>query len=159
MSTLYASLRTLLPLDHFNKGKSSVCDQMEEAEKYIKQMHKKIEELGSRRDKLKKLYISSSSSSRRENVEISADVDDTLNNCVSIHKVLHGLEILISNKSPQSKLSPVLAELVERDLDVVSCVSTRTKGGLLHKLQIEATDMVSLDLAALHDRLIEAMKE
>ncbi|KAH6828452.1 hypothetical protein C2S53_016937 [Perilla frutescens var. hirtella] len=163
MSNLFVSLRTLLPLEHLNKGKISVCDQMEEAAKYIKQMHKKVEELGSRRDKLKKLYVSSSSSSssrRDQNVEISlADGDDTLiHNSVAIHKILHGFEILISNKSPNLELSRVLAELEEIELDVVNCLSTRTGGGFHHKLEIEAMDMASLDLSVLRDRLTEAIK-
>ncbi|XP_057786292.1 transcription factor bHLH118-like [Salvia miltiorrhiza] len=155
MSKLYVSLRTLLPMEH-NKGKSSVSDQMEEATKYIKQMHEKIEKLRSQRDKLKKLH-NSSSSSCGTNVESSYDRNG-LHNSVAVQRVMDGLEILITNKSPQFELSHVLAQLSERELDVVSCVSTTTNGGFLHKILIKASNRTCLDVWGLHDRLSDTIK-
>lgn len=111
-----------------------MCDKMEEAANYIKQMQKNIEELQSRRDGLKK---SNSSSCQNTNVENSS----SLHSSVAIHEVMDGLEILISSKSPEFELTRVLSELVEREVDVVSCVSTRTKGGYIHKLEIKVSLM------------------
>lgn len=105
---------------------------MEEAANYIKQMHTKIEESRSHRDNLKKkLYNSSSSRENDESFEGGGD------SCVAIHKVMDGLEILINTRSQEPELSRLLSELVETQLDVVSCVSTRTKGGFLHKLEVQ----------------------
>ncbi|KAL1555033.1 transcription factor bHLH126-like protein [Salvia divinorum] len=158
MSKLCVSLNTLLPVEN-NKGKSSVSDQMEEATKYIKQMHEKIEGLRTRRDKIKKLYNSSSSSSSRvTNVDISSDDSSRLHNSVAVHRVMDGLEVIITNKSPQFELSQVLAQLLQRELDVVSCVSTATNGGFLHTIATKANNRNSLDVSGLHDGLNDTIK-
>lgn len=109
---------------------------MEEATRYIKQMHEKMEGLRTRRDKLKKVYYNSSasSSSRGANVEINSDGSSRLHNSVVVHRIMDGLEIIITSKSPQFELSHVLVQLLQRELDVVSCVSTATNGGFLHTI-------------------------
>ncbi|XP_047941887.1 transcription factor bHLH126-like [Salvia hispanica] len=161
MSKLCVSLNTLLPVEN-KKGKSSVSDQMEEATKYIKQMHEKMEELRTRRDKLKKSYYnssSSSSSSRGTNVEFISDGSTSrLHKGVAVHRIMDGLEIIITTKSPQFELSHVLALLLQRELDVVSCVSTATNGGFLHTIVTKASNRSSLDVWGLHDRLTETIK-
>ncbi|XP_042001731.1 transcription factor bHLH126-like [Salvia splendens] len=159
MSKLCVSLNTLLPVEN-NKGKSSVSDQMEEATRYIKQMHEKMEGLRTRRDKLKKLYYNSSSSasSRGTNVEISSDGSSRLHNSVAVHRIMDGLEIIITNTSPQFELSHVFAQLLQRELDVVSCVSTATSGGFIHTIVTKASNRSSLDVWGLHDRLNETIK-
>lgn len=118
----------------FNKGRIYVCNQMEEAANYIKQMHNKIQQLRSRREELIKKFDKSSCWGR-SNVETS----DDCSNCVAIHQILKNrLEILIRTKtSDDLELSRVLAELVEREMDIVSCLSTRTNAGFLHKIEIE----------------------
>ena len=160
---------------------------MEEATKYIKQMHEKMEELRTRRDKLKKSYYnssSSSSSSRGTNVEFISDGSTSrLHKGVAVHRIMDGLEIIITTKSPQFELSHVLALLLQRELDVVSCVSTATNGGFLHTivtkviekkncvfhkytltmiecnaLHLQASNRSSLDVWGLHDRLTETIK-
>ncbi|KAG6413922.1 hypothetical protein SASPL_126637 [Salvia splendens] len=157
MSKLCVSLNTLLPVEN-NKGKSSVSDQMEEATKYIKHMHEKMEGLQTRRDKLKKSYYNSSSS-RGANVEIISDGSSSrLHNSVAVHRNMDGLEIIITNKSPQFELSHVLAQLLQRELDVVSCVSTATNGGFLHTIVTKASNRSSLDVWGLHDRLNDTIK-
>ncbi|KAK6155792.1 hypothetical protein DH2020_010040 [Rehmannia glutinosa] len=155
MSELYGSLRALLPPEQI-KGKRSVCDHMHEAVSYIQHMEKKIEELRVRRDKMKKLSPSLSGTK----IASSNDVDYNLSNYVTVNPVQqYGLEILISSsiKSSDLGLSRVLTELLDRELNVVSCVSTRTNDRFLHKIQAEARDMRSLDLSLLQERLTNAI--
>ncbi|KAL3647411.1 hypothetical protein CASFOL_008379 [Castilleja foliolosa] len=141
MSQLYASLRALLPLEHI-KGKRSVSDHMHEATNYIKSEHKKIQELKIHRDKLKNL----------------SNGGGNLSNCnVVLNRVHYGVEILISSDC-ELWLSKVVAELLERGLNVFSCVSTSAKERFLHKIQAEASDTASLDdLSVLQERLTNIM--
>ncbi|KAL8515691.1 hypothetical protein ACS0TY_014390 [Phlomoides rotata] len=146
MSDLHLTLRSLLPAQ-LQKGKRAVCDEMQEAATYIKNMHNNIEELRIRRDKLRNLS---------ENKEVISSND------VSINQLPDGMmEILISTSVEGSVylgLSRALEELAEREVDVVNCVSTRTNATFLHKIQIQARDMKSLDVSVLQDKLRNAMK-
>ncbi|KAK6155793.1 hypothetical protein DH2020_010041 [Rehmannia glutinosa] len=145
MSELYGSLRDLLP-----------PEQIKEAVNYIQQMRKKIEELRIRRDKMKNSLPNLSGTK----IASSNGTDNNLCNCVTVNPVQYGVEILISNsiKSSDLGLSRVLAELLDRELNVVTCVSTRTKEKILHKIEAEVKDMMtSLDLSVLQERLTNAI--
>ncbi|KAG8381428.1 hypothetical protein BUALT_Bualt06G0121000 [Buddleja alternifolia] len=137
MSGLYASLRSLLPLEYV-KGKRSVSDHMHQAVNYIKHMQNNIEELQKKRDRLKKLSNPSSS-----NIDADQDQNLTINdplNCVNVNLCLDGVEILIRSSLSEEAgflLSKVLLDLIERGLNVISCVSTRANEQSLHKIQIE----------------------
>ncbi|KAG8381438.1 hypothetical protein BUALT_Bualt06G0122000 [Buddleja alternifolia] len=136
MSGLYASLRSLLPLEYV-KGKRSVSDHMHQAVNYIKHMQNNIEELQKKRDRLKKLSNPSSSNIDAEDQNLT--INDPLN-CVNVNLCLDGVEILIRsslNEEAGFPLSKVLLDLIERGLNVISCVSTRAKEQSLHKIQIE----------------------
>ncbi|TXG70807.1 hypothetical protein EZV62_005742 [Acer yangbiense] len=100
MSTLHASLRTLLPLEYI-KGKRSMSDHMNGAVYYINDLKNKIKELSDKRDELiKRVSNSSASSSRRESAGGSRnDHDQPPSNCVMIHPCFGGLEIVISSTS------------------------------------------------------------
>ncbi|XP_051143510.1 transcription factor bHLH118-like [Andrographis paniculata] len=134
MSGLYASLRNLLPLEYI-KGTRSISNHMQEAVNYIKHVEKNIEELQIRKDKLKKLSHSLKG--------------HDLPNIVSVNAVENGVEVLIRSRSDFG-ISRVLAKLVEREVNVISYVSTKTNGIHLHKILAEAID---LDAAALQERL------
>ncbi|XP_011076503.1 transcription factor bHLH118-like [Sesamum indicum] len=154
MSNLYTSLRSLLPLDHV-KGRRSVCDHMQEAVNYIQHMQKNVQELRSHRDKLKKLPNLSSTKA----AAVSNGGDNLPNCSVTVEVIRDGVEILISSsmKNSEFRLSRVLAELLERQLNVVTCVSTNAKEGFLHKIQAEASDMTKLDPLLLQERLTKAI--
>ncbi|GER34992.1 basic helix-loop-helix (bHLH) DNA-bindingsuperfamily protein [Striga asiatica] len=153
MAGLYASLRSLLPLE-FIKGKRSVSDQLHQAANYIRFMQKKIEEMKIRRDKLKTL----SANGRNKSV---------MNNTVKVILCKFGLEILIMSTCSQNSteehflpLSKVYAYLLQKpELTVINCVSTRAgdECSSLHKIQVEVDDPTSVDLTALQTRLADVI--
>ncbi|KAL2549258.1 transcription factor bHLH [Forsythia ovata] len=141
MTELCASLRSLLPVE-FLKGKRSISDHMHEAVNYIKHVQTSIEELSLRRDELKNGAKNRSSS-------VGSNHSIMLNPCRD------GVEILISCLKPEGfHLSRVLVELLERGLNVTSCVTTKVNDKLLHRIQIEASDLTAgIDLSVLQQRL------
>ncbi|KAL0317713.1 UNVERIFIED_CONTAM: Transcription factor [Sesamum angustifolium] len=158
MSGLYASIRSLLPLEYI-KGKRAISDHVDQAVNYIKHMQKKIGEMKMRRDKLKRLSNSSGPTSDAE--ERNSDISGS-SNCVSVNVDVcqGGVEILISSSLNEGNLplSKVLEDLLGRGLNVLSCVSTRADGQSVHKIQIEVNDLKSIDLAELQDRLANVIK-
>ncbi|KAL3647412.1 hypothetical protein CASFOL_008380 [Castilleja foliolosa] len=157
MSGLYASLRSLLPLEYI-KGKRAVTDQLQQAAKYINHMEEKIEKMQMRRDKLKKMFAGGAEEPNKSNV------GDVSRNCVKVSLCRDSImEILIgistSNNEESGALSKVFADLVGRsELNVISCVSTRANDGLsLHKIQIEVNDPTSIDIPELQTRLLNVI--
>ncbi|KAF6160265.1 hypothetical protein GIB67_019034 [Kingdonia uniflora] len=128
MTTLYSSLRSLLPLEYL-QGKRSISDHMNEAATYIKEMQKKIQELSDKRDKLKRVTNST-----------TLDVVTSLPNCVTINKCWPGAEVIISSSLKDGAVFPfsrVMESLVEEGLAAVSYVSTKVNENLLHTIKLE----------------------
>ncbi|KAI3458234.1 hypothetical protein Pfo_014897 [Paulownia fortunei] len=152
MAGLYASLRSLLPLEYI-KGKRSITDHLHQAVSYIKHMQTKIEEMQMRRDKLKKLSNLPGAAVYAE--DPNPNISDS-SNCVKVNLCRDGMEILISSSINEESfpLSKVLADLLGRGLNVVSCISTRVDEWSLHKIQIEVNDPTSINLFKLQDRLV-----
>ncbi|XP_020549200.1 transcription factor bHLH126-like [Sesamum indicum] len=123
-------------------------------------MQKKIDEMKMRRDKLKRLSNSLGPSSDADQ-ERNSDTSGS-SNCVSVNVDVcqGGVEILISSSLNEGNfpLSKVLEDLLRRELNVLSCVSTRADGQSVHKIQIEVNDLRSIDLAELRDRLANVIK-
>lgn len=129
---LCVSLTFVFIIFHCLKGKRSICDHMQEAVNYINSMQKNIQELRIHRDRMKELSDSSGI------IIPSSNSSDNLPNCVKVNPTRDGLEILISSSIKNSEffggLQQVLAELGQREeLNVVSSVSTKTKGGFSTK--------------------------
>ncbi|XP_027103892.1 transcription factor bHLH36-like [Coffea arabica] len=163
MANLYASLRSLLPLDYV-KGKRAISDHMQEAVNYIKCLQKNINQLGSRRDRLMipPCNLSSTFSFSSGNRSTSAD-SRCLRDCGAIVRVSQGgdgVEVLISISSKEETfpISRVLKMLLGEGLDVVSCVSTATNEIKVHKILAEVTDgRKSIDTLALQHQLMNAI--
>ncbi|XP_039066906.1 transcription factor bHLH126-like [Hibiscus syriacus] len=149
MATLYASLRTLLPLEYI-KGKRAVSDHMNGAVIYIKDLQKRIRELSSKRDELKKLSDSSG-------CDRGMSSNDSFTTSAVVRQSLDGVEVVFSTGvgARALTLSKVLKLMVEEGLDAVSCVSTRIDEGLIHTIQSEVTDLTIVDIPRLQQKLSE----
>ncbi|XAR71767.1 hypothetical protein NMG60_11018177 [Bertholletia excelsa] len=128
MSSLYASLRSLLPLEYI-KGKRSASDHMHEAVNYIKDLQKNIRELEIERDKQIKLPSSCSTGGTGSFCSCSSSL-------VIVTTCRGGMEILISSCCG-FPLSKVLSVLVQEGFNVVSCSSAEVNGRLLHTVRSE----------------------
>ncbi|GKV05069.1 hypothetical protein SLEP1_g17114 [Rubroshorea leprosula] len=149
MTTLCASLRSLLPLEYI-KGKRAVSEHMNGAVSYIKDLQKRIEELRVNRDELKKLLdpISFEETSSSSAPPASAVVRPCLDGFEVVVSAGIGVQAL--------RLSRVLELLLEEGLDVISCVSTKVDGGFIHIIQTEVIgDLTILDTSALQQKLNE----
>ncbi|KAL1208073.1 Transcription factor bHLH36 [Cardamine amara subsp. amara] len=155
MASLYASLRSLLPL-HFIQGKRSTSDQVNEAVNYIKYLQKKNEELSSRRDELMlvsrgSLLGSSSGDDSKEDMKMMSR-----KNHVVVRQCLMGVEIMFSSRccGGQPRFSSVLQVLSENGLCVLNSISSIVDDRLVYTIQAEVNDMAFIDLAELEERLI-----
>ncbi|WZZ32298.1 hypothetical protein YC2023_015699 [Brassica napus] len=146
MASLYASLRSLLPL-HFIQGKRSTSDQVNEAVNYITYLEKKIKELSLRRDELMLL-------SRGTRLDDSKDEMETMNHVV-VRQCLVGVEIVFSSRScrGQPRLSSVLQVLSENGLCLLNSTSSIVDDRLIYTLQAEVNDSNLIDLSELEERL------
>ncbi|EEF51480.1 transcription factor bHLH36 [Ricinus communis] len=151
MSTLHASLRSLLPLESL-KGKRSMSDHINEAAKYIKHLRSNVQELSAKRDKLKNL---SNSSSYEHGINYESAHDTFMNSIVSVRSYLGGVEIVISCDSGDENflLSRVLEAVIEEGFDVVSCISTKSDQRIYNTIQCQANHNTYVDLAALQQKL------
>ncbi|CAD5329018.1 Myc-type basic helix-loop-helix (bHLH) domain [Arabidopsis thaliana x Arabidopsis arenosa] len=143
MASLYASLRSLLPLE-FIQGKRSTSDQVNGAVNYIDYLQRNIKDINSKRDDLVLLSGRSfRSSNEQEWNEIS--------NHVVIRPCLVGIEIVLSVL--QTPFSSILQVLREHGLYVLGCISSGVNDRLIHTLQAEVNDLALIDLADLKDTL------
>lgn len=112
---------------------------MNEAVNYINHLQTKIKELGVQRDELRKLSISSGSSDPRNSGSTHNNKNLSFNRVMVYPCKLGGVEIVISNdfKDEGLTLSGVLKIFLGEGLSVVSCVSAKVNGRLLHTIQIE----------------------
>ncbi|XP_015877971.2 transcription factor bHLH120 [Ziziphus jujuba] len=149
MTTLYVSLRSLLPLELI-KGKPSMSEHMNVAVAYIKHLEKKIQELSVKRNELKR----------------QPNCNNEKSNCLlpvyyfTISSWSGMVEIMINSWLGESDdrltLSRVLEVILEQGLDVVSCISTsQANDKLVYTIQSEVRDFTCTDQTKLQQRLAE----
>ncbi|EOY24563.1 PREDICTED: transcription factor bHLH118 [Theobroma cacao] len=147
MTTLYSTLRLLLPLEYL-KGKRSISDHMHEAVKYIKHLQNRITELSDKREELK----------RSSNLHTPSSMPESSPDCsedsVVVRGCMVGVEIAINTGlRPGLPLSNVLDVIVAEGLSVVNCISTKVNERLLHTIVLEVNDGRSIELSELQQKL------
>ncbi|XP_009791858.1 transcription factor bHLH118-like [Nicotiana tabacum] len=156
MARLYQRLRLLIPSKYL-MGKRSISDHLEEIVDYIKDMRKNIEELETKREKLKEMRnICSSDHNSHLAAPSSSRKSDDNQDRIIVKKCKEGvLEIsVISTLGGVLALSKVLRVLMEEELLVISCVSSKINQRSLHIIQSEVNSRGDIDLARLQFKLM-----
>ncbi|KAK9698653.1 hypothetical protein RND81_08G121100 [Saponaria officinalis] len=136
MSSLHASLRSLLPHDYI-RGKRAMSDHLGEAVKYIRDLEQNIKALKEQRDSLKNgVSLEKSSKSRDREVKVKSNKGG-----VEVNVRLNSYEVEGNDEDASSngfRLSKVLQCLIEEGFEVVSCISQRLDHStLLHCIQAQ----------------------
>ncbi|KAF8114058.1 hypothetical protein N665_0043s0124 [Sinapis alba] len=155
MSTLFASLRTHLPLQYI-KGKRAVSDHVNGAVNFIKDTETRIKELSARRDDLSRETCQTSPDPARTGSELVKSYPAS----VMVQPCVSGFEVAVSSSSsgPEAlPLSRVLEALQEQGLEVISSLTTRVNERLMHTIQVEVNSFGCLDLAWLQQKLVEEL--
>ncbi|CAA7060244.1 unnamed protein product [Microthlaspi erraticum] len=156
MATLFASLRTNLPLEYI-KGKRAVSDHVNGAVNFIKDTETRIKELSARRDELHK-ETGQNYKSNPDPAKTGAGKSDPAS--LMVQPCVSGFEVVVSSNSsgPQAlPLSRVLEALQEQGLEVVSSLTTRVNERLMHTIQVEVNSFGCLDIAWLQQKLVEKL--
>lgn len=121
------------------QGKRAISDQMNGAVNYIKHQEKKIKEIETKREELKKLYSSSNSNIYLEKPRSGAVLVETPSRCSFKIKCFDGgLEILITTIHFHGfPLSKILKVVVQQGLQIISCGSSIINDKSIHTIQIE----------------------
>ncbi|KAL0317717.1 UNVERIFIED_CONTAM: Transcription factor [Sesamum angustifolium] len=153
MSTLYASLRSVLPPDYL-KGKRSTSDQIHEAAKYITYLQNNVRELGGKRDKLKR-SLENHELVQSEKAGSSSKILPNI--VVTVQTCSVGVEVQISGDVLAEglilPLSRILQVMLEEGLVVVCCNWTNFDGRLCYVIQSEVVDYRGIDLQKLQSKL------
>ncbi|CAN0902642.1 Transcription factor bHLH36 [Linum grandiflorum] len=158
MSALYASLRSLLPLE-FVKGKRSMSDHMNEAVNYINVLKRRIRELEGKRSEVNALTNGNGNGNDIVNdaarLNVLPNGSGAANSSVEVRRCLAGVEVVLTSSEVVGwRVSGVMRVMMEEGLTVVNCNSTRVNGTCFHTLLAEVEDPTNLNTHALQQKLI-----
>ncbi|XP_022156904.1 transcription factor bHLH118-like [Momordica charantia] len=148
MSTLYATLRSLLPFEYL-KGKRSICDHMHETVKYIRHMQRQVQELSDKREELKKLSGEDSDAGTAET--LSASKRDS----VAVRPRGEGVQVVLDTGTQHRlPVSNILEALLAVGLEIVGCISTKINDRFLHTIEaVPDGSLRNIDVSELHHKL------
>ncbi|XP_038875626.1 transcription factor bHLH118-like [Benincasa hispida] len=154
MSSLYTTLRSLLPLEYL-KGKRSISDHIHETVNYIQHMQERIQQLSDKRDELRKLSNGTTA---------TVDTAKTLNSSERDSVVVRpkdgiGIQVVIDTATKHRfPLSNFLQALAAEGLEILSCISNRLNERFIHTIECQPilnNDGVypNIDVFELHHKL------
>ncbi|KAA0042816.1 hypothetical protein IC582_022300 [Cucumis melo] len=133
MSSLYSTLRSLLPIEYL-KGKRSICDHMHETVKYIRYMQSKIQELCDKRDELKKLQSNNQNPDMVETETLKSTKRDKV--VVRARDGSGGIQVILDTATRHRlPLSNILVALTDQGLEILSCSSNKLNDRFLHTIE------------------------
>nr|XP_027083904.1 transcription factor bHLH118-like [Coffea arabica]XP_027083910.1 transcription factor bHLH118-like [Coffea arabica] len=149
---LHQTLRSLIPSQHL-EGKRSISDHIHATVKYIRFQKKKVDELKSKRAKLKEWFINPTTSKVVENENPQEDFEQP---SIAVKTCRAGMEITITTGSKVDlPLSRILNFLISEGMSIKSCISTRVNERLLHVIESEVNDEKIISPSELQEKLTE----
>ncbi|XP_010677152.2 transcription factor bHLH125 [Beta vulgaris subsp. vulgaris] len=152
---LYSSLLSLLPYENI-KGNSSVCDHIEVAEIYIKDLEKSIKELQDKREKLHNSLSETPNIIGRQS-SISSVNPSINDNYVKIKAFSKELEIEINAMVEEDGVFPLSKVLkvvqLEEGLTIVNCAYSKVNQRWVHVIRCQVGDGKLVDSSQLQCRL------
>ncbi|KMT11849.1 hypothetical protein BVRB_5g105450 [Beta vulgaris subsp. vulgaris] len=154
---LYSSLLSLLPYENI-KGNSSVCDHIEVAEIYIKDLEKSIKELQDKREKLQNSLLSDQIPNIIGRPSLISSVNPIINdNYVKIKVFSKELEIEINAMVEEDGVFPLSKVLkvvqLEEGLTIVNCAYSKVNQRWVHVIRCQVDDGKLVDSSGLQCRL------
>ncbi|KAA0042815.1 transcription factor bHLH120-like protein [Cucumis melo var. makuwa] len=133
MSSLYTTLRSLLPLEYL-KGKRSISDHMQETVSYIQHMQRRIQQLKDKRDKLRELA---------NQTMVIIGTTETLNSSERDSVVVRakdgiGIQVVLDTATKHRlPLSIFVQALVAEGLEILNCISNRLNERFIHTIECQ----------------------
>ncbi|KAL6280224.1 hypothetical protein ACE6H2_017105 [Prunus campanulata] len=153
MATLYASLRSQLPLEYL-KGNRSISDHVHQTVNYIKHLQSNIQKLHNKRDGLKRSCNISCSSSTSTAVTMENSQTAMKESVVLVRTCKVGVEVVVNTPMKQGlTLSRLLEILREEGLSTISCISAQVNEKLIYTIESEVSDGKCIDMFELQQRL------
>ncbi|XP_074303840.1 transcription factor bHLH118-like [Silene latifolia] len=162
MSSLYASLRSILPAEYI-KGKRSTADHLQQAVRYIKDMEGNIAELNEKRNTLLKGKSRGSSSNSADNNTSSGNSNRRRLYTVTVKKCEEGFfEIVLKTNADdydenvqRLPLSKGLRLLNREGLSVANSISSRVGNDVMHTIHAQVDDGMVIDQCLLQQQLLD----
>ncbi|KAH0974703.1 hypothetical protein GBA52_016602 [Prunus armeniaca] len=153
MATLYASLRSQLPLEYL-KGKRSISDHVNQTVNYIKHLQSNIQELHNKRDRLKRSCDISCSSSTSTAVTMENSLSPMKESVVLVRPCKAGVEVVVNTPMKQRLALARLLEILKREgLSTISCISAQVNEKLIYTIESQVSDGKCIDMFELQQRL------
>ncbi|XP_074266243.1 transcription factor bHLH118-like [Silene latifolia] len=162
MSSLYASLRSILPAEYIG-GKRSTADHLQQAVRYIKDMEGNIAQLNEKKDTLLKGKSRGSCSTRADNNTSSGNSNRRRLYTVTVKKSGEGFfEIVLKTNADDYEenvhrlpLSKGLRLLNREGLSITNSISTKIGNDVMHTIHAQVDDGMVIDQCLLQQQLID----
>ncbi|XP_056687689.1 transcription factor bHLH126 isoform X2 [Spinacia oleracea] len=141
------------------QGESSVCDNIEEATNYIKDLEKNVKELQHKREKLEKFLSNQMPNDVGPSSTVISSINPSSNeNYVKIKASSNELEIEINVTAKEGEVFPLSNVFkvlqLEQGLNVVDCAYSKVNQRMVYVIHCQVDDRKLVDSSSLQKRLI-----